>query len=301
MAFPKKSINAKGKALDDKVLAQLIKIQRTEITEHHIYRILAAKTKNAANRRVLEKISQKEHGHNDYWKSVTHADVKPSKLKIFVYVTIAYLFGLTFGLRFMEHGEELAQKTYKKLLKQFPKVADIIKDEHVHEQQLLGMINEEKLEYTGSIVLGLNDALVELTGSLAGLTLALQNTKLVSITGLIVGIAAALSMAASEYLSKSEEDSSKALKSSTYTGMAYIMAVMILVAPYFLFKNPFFALGTTFVCALLIIFFFTFYISVAKNLDFKKKFLRMAMISIGVAAINFVIGLIVRKYLHVDV
>lgn len=58
-----------------------------------------------------------------------------------------------------------------------------------------------RLSYMSSVVLGLNDALVEFTGALAGFTLALNEPRLVALTGSITGVAAALSMAASEYLS----------------------------------------------------------------------------------------------------
>ena len=44
------------------------------------------------------------------------------------------------------------------------------------------------------MVLGMNDAMVEMTGTLAGLTLAMQNTRLIALSGLITGIAATLSM-----------------------------------------------------------------------------------------------------------
>lgn len=88
------------------------------------------------------------------------------------------------------------------------------------------------------MVLGLNDALVELTGVLAGLTLALQNTRLVAMTGFITGIAASLSMSASEYLSaKSEEGPQDPLKASIYTGSAYVLTVLFLIFPYLLFTN----------------------------------------------------------------
>ena len=51
-----------------------------------------------------------------------------------------------------------------------------------------------RLEYMGSVVLGLNDALVEFTGALAGFTLALSDSRLTALTGSITGIAAALSI-----------------------------------------------------------------------------------------------------------
>ena len=90
----------------------------------------------------------------------------------------------------MEKGEENAQDDYQQLFEIIPEAETIMRNENQHESALLQLLDEEKLWYTGSIVLGLNDALVELTGALAGLTLALQNTKLISLTGLITGIAA---------------------------------------------------------------------------------------------------------------
>ena len=111
------------------------------------------------------------------------------------------------------------------------------------------------------MVLGLNDALVELTGALAGLTLALRNTRLVALTGSITGIAAALSMAASEYLSTREEgaDPSKSpAKAALYTGVAYSLTVLALILPYLLISNPFVCLALTLSAAILIIAVFNF-------------------------------------------
>jgi VIT1/CCC1 family predicted Fe2+/Mn2+ transporter len=141
------------------------------------------------------------------------------------------------------------------------------------------------------MVLGLNDALVELSGTLAGLTFAFQDTKLISLSGLITGIAASLSMAASEYLSSKADGEENAFKSSIYTGVAYIITVIILVLPYLLLSNPFIALGIMIGAVIMIIFVFNLYISVAKNLNFKKRFFQMAAISLGVALLSFFIGM----------
>jgi VIT1/CCC1 family predicted Fe2+/Mn2+ transporter len=108
----------------------------------------------------------------------------------------------------MEKGEEEAQADYAELAV-LPEILPIISDEEKHEHELIGMLNEDRLNYMGSVVLGLNDALVELTGALAGLTFALQNPSLIALTGSITGIAAAFSMAASEYLSTKSEDTDK--------------------------------------------------------------------------------------------
>jgi vacuolar iron transporter family protein len=168
------------------------------------------------------------------------------------------------------------------------------------------ILGKRGFRYVDSIVLGLNDALVELTGALAGFTLALQNTKLIASAGLIMGIAAALSMAASEYLSKkSERDSNKKttnpLRAAVYTGIAYLLTVLILVLPFFIVSKVYYALGFTIFNSLVIISLFTFYMHVAKGVSFKKRFFEMAGISLSVAAISFVIGLLVRNYLGIEI
>jgi VIT1/CCC1 family predicted Fe2+/Mn2+ transporter len=151
-------------------------------------------------------------------------------------------------------------------------------------------------------VLGLNDALVELTGALAGFTFAFQNTRLVALTGLITGIAAALSMGASEYLStKTEETFKNLFKASAYTGIAYVFAVVVLILPYLVLDNSYISLGFTLFFAVLIIAFFNYYVSVAKEVPFKKRFLEMAGLSLGVAAVSFMVGYFLRATLGVEI
>jgi VIT1/CCC1 family predicted Fe2+/Mn2+ transporter len=202
----------------------------------------------------------------------------------------------------MEKGEEQAQVNYQEILQYIPEAQDVIDDEEKHEKQLIGLLNEEFLKYVGSIVLGLNDALVELTGALAGLTFALQNTRLIALAGLVTGIAASFSMAASEYLStKTEGQSEIALKASLYTGTAYIITVMLLILPYLLVGNYFLCLGITLSIAILIIFMFNYYIAIAKDLNFHKRFSEMALLSMGVALLSFGIGYLIRLTLGIDV
>ena len=281
---------------------KILKAQKSEITEHNIYKKLSSAAKGRNNQKVLEQISRDELEHYEFWKSLTQEEVLPDKIKILFYVLISRLLGLTFGIKLMEKGEGSAQDNYSGLKYVAEQVEDIIQDEERHEKELIDLIDEERLKYVGSMVLGLNDALVELTGALAGFTLALQKTRLIAIVGLITGIAASMSMAASEYLSTKQEETEKSpLKASIYTGFAYILTVMFLVFPYFVFENLFLCLAFMIVNALVIVLIFTFYISVAKDLSFKKRFLEMAGISLSIAAISFFIGLIIRKVFGVDV
>ena len=281
--------------LDLETRKTVLKAQGNEITEYHIYRKLASCLKEEGNKKILKEIADDELRHYNFWKKYSGRDVKPNKLKIWWYYFISRVLGLTFGVKLMEKGEEEAQVVYERISGTIPEAKKIVEDEDMHEIELINMIDEEKLEYVGSIVLGLNDALVELTGALAGFTFALQETKLIAMAGLVTGIAASLSMAASEYLStKTEESGKEELKASMYTGFAYLATVAFLIYPYLIFDNIYLSLGNTLVNAIIVIAFFNYYISIAKNLPFKKRFLEMASISLGVATLTFVIGFIVR-------
>ena len=153
----------------------------------------------------------------------------------------------------------------------------------------------------GSVVLGLNDALVEFTGALAGFTLALSDSRLIALTGSITGIAAALSMASSEYLStKSEGGETKhPIKAAIYTGIAYIITVVALVAP-LLIENVLIALGVMLAMALVIIALFNYYYSVARGESFRKRFTEMAVLSFSVAGISFLIGYALKTFTGID-
>jgi VIT1/CCC1 family predicted Fe2+/Mn2+ transporter len=281
---------------------KLLVFQKNEITEHHIYRKLAQTIKSPENRRILESIADDELRHYREWREYTQQDVEPDKLKIWKYYLISRVFGFTFGVKLLEAGEEAAQVSYGRLRDMIPEADAIAHNENEHEAALLGLLDEERLRYTGSMVLGLNDALMELTGVLAGLTLALRDTKLIALTGAITGVAAALSMGASEYLStKTEEDGRSPLRASFYTIGAYIITVLILIFPYLIFKNYYISLVCTLTGAVLIIAVFTYYITVARDLPFKRHFLEMAGLSFAVAAFSFVVGYIMRVFLGFDV
>lgn len=280
----------------------LLKAQRNEISEYHIYMRIAASLPKEHNRGVLEQIAADELRHYNEWKKFTGQDVSPKWLLVWFYVLVARLFGFTFGVKLMEQGEEGAQSNYSEIAKFIPEAVKIHQDEEEHEEKLLAMLDEERLRYAGSVVLGLNDALVELTGALAGLTLALQDVKLIALSGLITGIAASLSMAASEYLStRSEETDKHPVRAAIYTGIAYIITVSLLILPYLLLEDYILCLLISLTTAVVIIAIFNYYISVAKGENFRRRFVEMAGLSLGVAAFSFVIGYFIRQWLGVDI
>jgi VIT1/CCC1 family predicted Fe2+/Mn2+ transporter len=276
--------------------------QRDELTEHQIYSRLARTTRSPENRAILERIAADELRHARFWQRFSGQETQPDRLKVSFFTLVGRLLGITFAVKLMERGEESAQDNYARMEGIIPDVATIAREEKGHEESLLAMLDEERLRYTGSIVLGLNDALVELTGALAGLTLALQNTRLIAMTGAITGIAAALSMAASEYLSTRTEGSDREpSRAALYTGLAYIFTVLALISPYLILGNYILCLAATLIVAVLIIAFFTYYISVARDLPFRARFVEMALLSLSVAAVSFGVGILMRKAFGVEV
>ena len=282
------------------IQALVRRVQRTEATEHRIYLELAGRCRDPKNAEVLRRIGMEEQGHAAYWQSKTGVDLPPDRFRVFRTVLLARLLGLSFVLKLMEQREGTGSRVYQQLSAEFPESARFSADEARHEKELLDLLDEEGLQYVGSIVLGLNDALVELTGALAGFTLALGDTRIISLAGLVTGISAALSMAASDYLSSKADGDARAKKSAVYTGAAYFLTVILLILPFLLLASKFLALVLTLATAVLIIFCFNYYIAIARNLDFKARFTEMTAISLGVAAFSFLVGYALKALLDVD-
>ena len=280
---------------------RLIRLQRMERTEMEVYTRLANREKNSENKIILEKIAEQENNHYNILKEKTGLDVKSSKIRVYIHVVASIFLGLTFSLKLMEKVEQNAAQEYRDL-----GFEDIAKEEDEHEKELLSLLEEDALNYLSSIILGLSDALIELTGVLAGLTLAFQDLRIVALAGLVTGISASFSMAASEFLATKEEDSNRSPgKAALFTGIAYIITVFMLVIPYLLLgDNSEIILGLdphiqalmiTFIIGILIIALFNFYVSVAQDKSFNRKFIEMIFILLIVTIISFLIGWILRQ------
>ena len=281
-------------------MAIIRRMQKNEATEHIIYGDLAKRVKGR-NGEILARIAAEEGIHAGIWAKYTGESPKPGTLKILYYRTLAIVFGITFVINMMESGEEGAQDTYSSIAEEVPEALAMYKSEQEHEAALIELIDEERLRYISSMVLGLNDALVELTGALAGFTFALGNTTTIAMAGFITGSAATLSMAASEYLSKKNDPTeAHPVKAAVYTGIAYMIVETMLLIPYCCFASPLAALFFCLFNAGLVILIFTFYVSVVRKEPFKPAFFEMIGISFGVAALSFCIGWGARTLLGID-
>ena len=293
--------------MDDSKRERLLHLQRMEATEAEVYRRLAKMQEDPVNQSILEGIALEEERHEAVIAEMTGEEVKADRAKVARQIVLARLFGFTFSVKMMEATEQDAAAEYRNL-----GLHDIAEEEEAHEQNMIGMLDEERLRYSGSVVLGMSDALVELTGALAGLTFALQDLNLVALAGLVTGIAAAFSMGASEYLSsRTEKKAESAVKAAFFTWISYLLTVLLLVAPFLIFQadSPEFhglgphvqALMCTFAAGLLIVALFNFYLSVIEEVSFRSRFLEMAGILGMVSLISYGIGIALRGALGVDV
>ncbi len=269
--------------------------QKSEITEHEIYKNLAKRVRGLKSRRILSQIADDEMRHYNVWKTYTRQDAAPNRVRVWVFTFVSIVFGFTFAIKLMENNEKRAHLLYSRFPGSFKEVNGIIRDEEEHEQALQMLFDEERLQYAGSVIFTLNNALVELMGVLAGLTFVLQNSRAVALTASITGIAAAFSMGASSYIATaSVPGGGNALVAALSTGFAYILTVLLLIAPYFIFNDLVRSFGASLFLAVVIIGLFNYYISVVRLLSFKSRFLQMVMLSATVAALSFLAGYLIR-------
>lgn len=277
------------------------KMQANEVAEHCVYGHLARRVKGP-NAEILARISEEELKHAEIWSKYTgRMPACPPYRKLF-YRLLAMIFGVTFVINLMEAGESKAQDIYHELADEVSESLAIYAQEQEHEKALIAMIDEERLKYISSMALGLNDALVELTGVLAGFTFALGDSRVIAMAGLITGSAATLSMAASEYVSKRHDETEEhPAKAAVYTGIAYMIAVAVLITPYLLFGDPRLALFFCLAGVVLVISIFTLFVSVVRRQRFRPAFLEMVGICFGVALVSFFIGWAARAMFGIEI
>jgi VIT1/CCC1 family predicted Fe2+/Mn2+ transporter len=275
---------------------QILHLQKREITGHTVYTMLWRSVKDKYSKEVLQRISSDELKHYVSWKEYTGVDIKPNRFKVNIYSLLIKLLGHTFALKLMTRAERREQNEYSLISSTIETATKVFKEEHRHENDLISMIDDDRLQHTSEMVRGFNVAVVEMTGALAGFSFALGNTDVVILAGIITGVAITLSVASTEYLAvKTEGGEGAPFRSAVYSGITNITAVIFLIFPFFVFASVYFSMVFMIINAIIVIAGFNFYISVAKDVSFRSRFLEMVLISLGVAGLAFTIGLIVRE------
>lgn len=285
---------------------------REERFAHRMYTALAERLAGDTAARLRE-LADQEWSHVEFWAQVAGTAperVRTSATKYRLLLVASRLLGPAFIISWLERGEDVAIETYRRTLEdgglsagQREAVQRMLREEEEHEAFLEQGVEDERREYLGAAVLGLNDALVELTGGLTGLVSSISEPRVIGFAALIVGLAAAMSMAASNFLSVDIGESSelKPGKAAAYTGIAYLIVVLGLVGPFFVLGSRILALSASWVVAILVIAGFSYYSAVMQNASFKRRFTIMLALGLGVAVITFALGNIIGGALGISV
>lgn len=276
---------------------------RDEYRDYVTYRELAKTETVPEFKRILEALIEHELEDYRFWLRLSSTKThRMHGFEVWCLKAMRRILGLTFTAKFLEGHERDAVRKYTAFLNTVdaalrPRVQEIIDHETHHEKELISQIKEARVQFLGSVVLGVNDGLIELTGALVGFAFALRNHTMVALLGAVTGIAASLSMAASAYMQARHEEGRDPVKAAVYTGTAYAVVVAALVLPFALIPNIFAALAAMFGVILCLIAGFSFYASVLFERRFTRQAGEMLLFSMGVAGVAFLLGSLVRSVL----
>jgi VIT1/CCC1 family predicted Fe2+/Mn2+ transporter len=280
-----------------------------ELTEHVVYHKLAQMEKNPENREALERLSAQEKTHYEFWKSLLPA-AEGEKIRARWYTVWSLSFlrvtlGVTFMTKFLETHENDAVQKYQNIAKAIPeshrvRFARVIEDEKSHEKALISQLKEKRVAYMGFIVLGLADAIVEITGVHAGFLGVTGSTLIAGVAGIIVGFSAAISMGSASYLQAKQNTEQSAILSGFLTWASYFCSVVLLALPYFLIHvmAPAFIVSTS--VGILLVAGFTFYGAVIFDRKFWREFFETVGLMLGTALATFLLGTVVGAVFHIN-
>lgn len=269
-----------------------------EFRDYMVYLALVRIEKDSNRKEILKKIASQEYEHYLFWKKLSgECIVKISRIYIITVLLIRVIFGLTFTVKILEGHESRTIREYRSISEKLndedkKNLEKLIRDEEEHEKYFINQIDEKILKYTGFIVLGLADAIIEITGVHAGFLGATSSTLVAGVAGLVVGFAAAISMSVASYLQAKTQTTMKSspIFSALVTGIAYIGSVAALATPYFLLRSILHAFITSVMIAVTLTFVFTFYTSVVNEKRFSREFLESIFLILGTSLATYFFG-----------
>ena len=296
-----------------------------EMSDFNLYRLIAEHEKSLELKDLVTDLMHTELRHAKIWAALSGEDPKgysmpiSSRVKLYMYLIARRLMGIAFVTKLLERNEKKGLYEYKGLMKRGissklrTKVGSIIKDEEEHESMLLKETekHEARLDYTRSIVFGMNDGLVEILAVVSGLAMIASSSFIVAITGIIVGISGTLSMAAGAYLSSKSEividrslgkgvsKPTKPIKDAYYTGAFYFSGALVATYPFILGASGYLGIAEAAISVIIILSIASTLIAVISDTGIKHRILEMLAISLGTAFITALIGFLIKVMLGI--
>ncbi|MCS7162947.1 MAG: VIT1/CCC1 family protein [Bacteroidia bacterium] len=278
-----------------------------ELFNAHLYEWLSQRTKATPLHTLLQLFAKQEQKHYEFWRQYLRREVSYPKWRLWWYQLLAILLGPTFVLRLLEEREHRTIEAYRRLAATLApearqQILTLIQEEESHEAEFLRTIQAEepRLRYLGFIVLGLSDAIIEVTGVHAGFLGVSHKPILAGIAGLIVGFSASIAMASAAYLQAKQNPEVSPIRSAAYTGLSYLLAVLLLALPYFLAAHMGVAFWSSVCLATLLIGGFAYYSATIFNRNFRGEFLESLGVLGATSALSYGFGEALRYFFPMD-
>src|SRR5437016_13112921 len=279
------------------------KSARDEHTDGAVYQMLSRHEKNQSFKKALEDLARGEQSHYEFWKAYTpDIAVKVNMLKVYFTLLLRVTLGLTFIMKFLERHEDALHERYRQMVKSIPpadkaRFEAMMEEEEHQESYLMGEVKEGRVKYMSFIVLGLADAVVEISGIHAGSLGIFDRTELAGVAGIVAGMSASIAMASAAYAQAKQGFEGSAKWSAIYTGVSYMLTAILLALPYFLTASMVEALGTSLVVGVILVAMMTYYDTVISNREFKRQFGEIAGIILAASLALYIVGYVIRQRL----
>lgn len=266
-----------------------------EFQDYKVYERLS-KSVGGTFSETLSQLAAMEKRHMEFWQRyVPEERPKARRLSLYWIAFLRNVLGITFVTRYLDRHETKVIHQYRAaaaLIPQEDKAAfdQVIADEELHERELGKSVETAAVQYISFIVLGLADALVEITGIHAGSLGIYSSTKIAGLAGVIAGGAASLAMSSAAFAQAKQGFGGSARMSAIYTGVSYFVTAVTLASPYFLTKNMLEAISVSLTLAVIILALSTYYSSIISEKPFTRDFLEIALFMFGVTVALYLGG-----------
>ncbi|HZY93833.1 MAG TPA: rubrerythrin family protein [Candidatus Bathyarchaeia archaeon] len=280
---------------------------RDEYTDGAVYLALSRRERNQEFKAALEGLGRGEQSHYEFWKHFApNVEVNAKRLKLYFVLLLRFTLGLTFTMKFLERHEDKLHKRYREIAKMIPpedmaRFQAMMEEEEKQEEALMGKVHEGRVKYMSFIVLGLADAVVEISGIHAGSLGIYKKTELAGLAGVIAGMAASVAMASAAYAQAKQGFEGSAKWSAIYTGVSYMFTAVFLALPYFLTSNMISALSTSLVIGVILVAMMTYYDTVISAKPFARQFAEIAGIILAASLALYIAGTIINQLLGISI
>ena len=282
---------------------------KDEAKDRAVYGVLADvyKDKNRRYSETFRALATTEQKHYDFWKRYAGGkEATPSRLAMFFILNLRLLFGTTFAIRLLERHETRTIARYRAVAQLIPEndraeFQEIIADEVSNERSLRDRVEGSYVKYISFVILGLADAIVEISGIHAGSLGIYNSTEMTGLAGIVAGAAASIAMASAAYAQAKQGFRGSASVSATFTGGSYFISATVLAGPYFLTKMMTTAMAASLTVGVLMIMMTTYYDSVISGRRFSQDFAELVAIMLAATAALYLFGEAVRVYAGVTI